>query len=119
MALEQMVEEGVTFRPLYGRILVKLSAAPDRSRGGVLLAPGSRLDESGTRDAKVLAVASSRPLQTGDRPSHGISVGDRVVIGQFSGVTLPWLGKEYLCVEADQVYGVLEYQEEAEPEEVF
>ncbi len=85
----------MNFQPLGNRVLVERLADVTTTASGIII-----------------------PDNAKEKPSHGqivaiseevedINVGDTVVFGKYSGNELSLDGKEYLILEADELFGIM------------
>ena len=57
--------------------------------------------------AKVIAIGSGRTLKDGKKVALDVKVGDRVLIGKYSGSEVKLDGTEYLILKEDDVLGIV------------
>ena len=58
--------------------------------------------------AEVIAIGSGRTLKDGEKVALEVKVGDRVLIGKYSGSEVKLDGTEYLILKEDDVLGIVE-----------
>ena len=58
--------------------------------------------------AEVIAIGSDRTLKDGKKVALDVKVGDRVLIGKYSGSEVKLDGTEYLILKEDDVLGIVE-----------
>jgi chaperonin GroES len=58
--------------------------------------------------AEVIAIGSGRTLKDGKKVALDVKVGDRVLIGKYSGSEVKLDGTEYLILKEDEVLGIVE-----------
>ncbi len=93
------------FRPLHDRILVKRVEAEERSKGGIII-PDSAKEKP--IEAEVIAVGNGKHLEDGKIRSLEVKVGNKVLIGKYSGTEIKIEGVEHVILREDEVLGVLE-----------
>lgn len=101
----------VKFRPTGDRILVKRDAAPAKTESGLLHIPETfYIYEHPPQWGVVLAVGPGRRhKRTGARVEHeGLRVGDRVMIGKFTGHDLEIGGEQVMVSKIEDVLAVEE-----------
>ena len=91
-------------RPLADRILVKREEPSETVKGGIII-PDSAKEKP--QEAKVVAVGPGR-TEDGKRVPLELKVGDRVLIGKYSGTEVKIDGDEHLILREDDVLAVLE-----------
>jgi chaperonin GroES len=97
----------VKIRPLGDRILVKrLDEDKEQRTAGGIIIPDTAKEKP--MEAKVEAVGPGRRLEDGKLVKLDVKVGDRVLIGKYSGTDVKLDGEEYLIMREDDVLGVIE-----------
>jgi chaperonin GroES len=92
-------------KPLRDRILVKRVEEAEQKIGGIIV-PDSAKEKP--QQAEVKAVGSGRVLESGERVPLNVKVGDKVLVGKWSGTDVKIDGEDYLILKEDDVLGVLE-----------
>ena len=95
----------MNIRPLHDRVIVKRTEVESKSAGGIVLT-GSAAEKS-TR-GEILAVGSGKILDSGDVRGLDVSVGDKIIFGQYAGSTVKIDGEELLILSESEIFGVLE-----------
>ena len=95
----------MTIRPLYDRIVVKRMEEKQQMRGGLHI-PDSAQEKP--QEAEVIAVGKGKRLEDGKVEPLDLKVGDRILLGKYSGSDIKLDGQELLIVREDEVLGVLE-----------
>ena len=72
-------------RPLDDRVVVKPVEAEERTAGGIVLPDAAK--EKPQR-GKVVAVGPGKLLDSGDRGTLSVAVGDEVIYGKYSGTDI-------------------------------
>ena len=91
-------------KPLQDRILIKRLGAKDTSPGGIVIPESAK---EVTREAEVLAVGDGlRDDKTGRRTPIDVEVGDRVLVGKFSGYNIEIEGRPLCIIRETEVFGV-------------
>ena len=91
-------------RPLHDRILVKRLEEGESVQGGIII-PDTAKEKP--QQGEVAGVGNGKLLESGDRASIDVKVGDRILFGKYSGSEIKVNGQEYLIVREDEVLGVL------------
>ena len=91
-------------RPLHDRILVKRIEEGESRQGGIII-PDTAKEKP--QQGEVMGVGKGKLLDSGDRASIDVKVGDRILFGKYSGSEIKVKGEEYLIVREDEILGVL------------
>lgn len=92
-------------RPLYDRVLAKRVAEQEKTSGG-LFVPDNAKEKS--LEATVISVGSGRLLATGAIQPVAVKVGDKILIGKYSGSDVKLVGTDHLILREDDILAVLE-----------
>ena len=95
----------MTIQPLHDRIVVKRMEEKQQMQGGLHI-PDSAQEKP--QEAVVSAVGKGKRLDDGKIVPLDVKVGDRVLLGKYSGSDITVDGQEYLIVREDEVLGVVE-----------
>ena len=93
----------VTFRPLADKVLVKPSAAEEKSAGGIYIPDAAKQKPI---DGEVIAVGPGRVLDDGSRSEMTVKAGDRVLYSKYGGTEVKLDGEEYVILDEDQIYAI-------------
>ena len=92
-------------RPLYDRIVVKRIEETQKMQGGLHI-PDSAQEKP--QEGEVMAVGKGKRLEDGKLVSLDVKVGDRVLLGKYSGSEITLDGQDYLIIREEEVLGILE-----------
>jgi len=92
-------------RPLYDRILVKRLDPAEEVRGGIII-PDSAKEKP--MEAEVMAVGDGKVNDDGKNTPLQVKVGDRILVGKYSGTDIKFDDQEYLILREDEVLAVVE-----------
>jgi len=92
-------------KPLRDRVLVKRIEETEQKVGNIIV-PDSAKEKP--QQAEVVAVGSGRLLDNGERVAPAVKVGNKVLIGKWSGTDVKIDGEEYLIMKEDDILGVIE-----------
>jgi chaperonin GroES len=92
-------------RPLYDRILAKRLAEEQKTPGGLFIPDSAR---EKPLEALVIAVGAGRVLDSGMTQPLSVKVGDKVLIGKYSGSDVKVEGEDHIILREDDVLAVLE-----------
>ena len=90
-------------RPLGDKVVVKVLTAEERTAGGIVLPDSAREKPS---QGKVVAVGPGRVLETGERASVQVSVGDTVIFSKYGGNEVKLEGEELLILDQESIYAI-------------
>lgn len=95
----------MSIRPLHDRVVVKRLETETTSPGGIVI-PDNAKEKPIT--AEVVAVGPGKPLDNGSVRPMSVKVGDKVLIGKYSGNDVKIGGVEHVVLREDEIMGVLE-----------
>ena len=95
----------MSIRPLHDRVVVKRLDAETSSPGGIVIPDNAKEKPI---MAEVVAVGFGKPLSNGDVRPMSVKVGDKVLIGKYSGNEVKLDGVEHVVLREDEILGVLE-----------
>ncbi len=93
-------------KPIKDNIVVKRLEESDEKKVGSIIIPDTAKEKPMT--AEVIAIGSGRTLKDGKKVALEVKVGDRVLIGKYSGSEVKLDGTEYLILKEDEVLGIVE-----------
>jgi chaperonin GroES len=99
------MEEGMRFRPLHDRAVVKRIDAEEKTVGGIII-PDTAKEKP--QQGEVIALGPGGRDETGKLVPIDLKVGDRVLFGKWSGTEVKLDGIEYLIMKESDIMGVLE-----------
>lgn len=94
----------MNIKPLADRVVVKMAEAEEVSKGGIILAGAAKEKPS---VAKVVAVGKGGMVD-GHEVTMELKVGDKVLVGQYSGSKVKLDGEEYTIVRQSEVLAIVE-----------
>ncbi len=92
--------------PITDNIVAKRIEESDEKKVGSIIIPDTAKEKPTT--AEVIAIGSGRTLKDGKKVALEVKVGDRVLIGKYSGSEVKLDGTEYLILKEDDVLGIVE-----------
>ncbi len=95
----------MNIRPLHDRVVVRRLEEETTSAGGIVL-PDSAAEKPS--QGEVLSVGPGKILDNGKVSEVDVSVGDKVIFGQYGGSTVKVDGEELLILTESEIFGVLE-----------
>ena len=91
-------------KPLYDRILVRRLDPKEEIKGGIII-PDTAKEKP--MEGKVVAVGAGKLDKTGKRIPLEVKVGDKVLIGKYSGQEVKIDDVEHVIIKEDEVLGIL------------
>jgi chaperonin GroES len=92
-------------KPIKDNIVVKRLEEEEKKVGSIII-PDTAKEKPLT--AEVVAVGSGRTLKDGKKVPLEVKVGDKVLVGKYSGSEVKLDGTEYLILREDEVLGVVD-----------
>lgn len=96
----------MALRPLHNRIVVERSQVGEQKSVGGIIIPDSAKEKP--QEATVIAVGPGKMDDDGKRLVLDVKVGDRILIGKYSGTEIKVDGKEVVILTEDEVLAVIE-----------
>ena len=94
----------MNIRPLSDRVVVKLTEAEEKTKTGILLTAAA---QEKPQVAEVVAVGPGG-LVNGNEVEMTVKVGDKVIVGKYSGTVVKLDGEEYMIVSQSDILAVIE-----------
>ena len=94
----------MSIRPLHDRVLVRRLEEETKSAGGIFI-PDSAAEKPS--QGEVLAVGPGKKLESGGVQAMDLTVGDKVLFGQYAGSAVKLDGEELLIMSESEVFGVV------------
>jgi len=91
-------------RPLHDRILAKRIDEGEQVKGGIII-PDTAKEKP--LEAEVIAVGDGKILDKGERIPLDVKVGDRILIGKYTGTEVKIQDVEYIILREEEVLGVI------------
>lgn len=95
----------MNIKPLDDRIVVKQSAAEEKTAGGIVL-PDSAKEKP--QRGKVISMGPGKQLDSGQRAAMSVKVGDEVYYGRYSGTEVEVDGEKLVILRESDVLAVLD-----------
>jgi chaperonin GroES len=94
----------VNIRPLNDRVLVKRLEQQEQVRGGIII-PDTAKEKP--QEAEVIAVGPGKLTDDGKRAAMDVQVGDRVLMGKYSGSEIKYEDNDYVILREDEILAVI------------
>ncbi len=91
-------------QPLHDRLLLKRVEAKQEKRGGIII-PDTAKEKP--MEGKVIAVGTGRVEKDGKRIPLEVKVGDKVLVGKYSGTEIKIDDVEHVILREDEVLGII------------
>jgi chaperonin GroES len=96
--------QNLNIKPLADRVLVKRLEEEEQKIGGIII-PDTAKEKP--QEAEVVAVGPGK-TEEGKRVALEVKVGDKVLIGKYSGTEVKLAGEEYLIMREDDILAIVE-----------
>jgi chaperonin GroES len=93
------------FRPLHDRVVIRRVEEEQKTKGGIII-PDTAQEKP--MQGEVVAVGPGARDDKGDLITLGVSVGDRVLFGKWSGTEVKLDGEDLLIMKESDIMGVVE-----------
>jgi chaperonin GroES len=94
----------VNIRPLHDRVLVKRVELQEQVRGGIII-PDTAKEKP--QEAEVVAVGPGKANDEGKRTPLEVQVGDRILMGKYSGSEIKIDDNDYVIVREDEILAII------------
>jgi chaperonin GroES len=92
-------------RPLHDRIVAQRIAEETKTSGGLFIPDNAK---EKPLEAIVIAVGSGKLLEDGKIQALTVKVGDRVLIGKYTGSEVKLDGADHIILREDDILAILE-----------
>ena len=94
-----------SIKPLGDKILVQRVKPEEKTASGIF-PPESAKEKP--QEAKILAIGDGKILDSGERSTFQVKVGDTVLLGKWGGTELKLNDEDVLIITEDDVLGIVE-----------
>jgi len=91
-------------KPLYDRILVRRLDLKEEVKGGIII-PDTAKEKP--MEGKVVAVGAGKLDKSGKRIPLEVKIGDKVLVGKYSGQEVKIDDAEHVILKEDEVLGII------------
>lgn len=91
-------------RPLHDRVLVKRLEIDEEVRGGIII-PDTAKEKP--QEAEVVAVGPGKLQDDGNRQPMDVNVGDRALVGKYSGSDIKIDGENYVILREEEILAIV------------
>src|SRR6266480_1995499 len=93
------------FKPLHDRVLMEVVEEKESVKGGIVI-PDTAKEKP--QEGQVVAVGSGKKEKDGKVIPLDVKVGDRILLGKYSGTEIRIDDEDYLILREEEVLGVIE-----------
>lgn len=93
-----------SIKPLGDKVVVKLTEAEEKTASGIYLPDSAKKKPT---EGEVVAVGNGRTLDSGEKNTLSVKVGDRVLFSKYGGNEVTIDGEDLTILDEDQVYAIL------------
>ncbi len=93
-----------SIKPLGDKVVVKLTEAEEKTASGIFLPDSAKKKPT---EGEVVAVGNGRTLDSGEKNTLSVKVGDRVLFSKYGGNEVTIDGEDLTILDEDQVYAIL------------
>ncbi len=97
----------MAFKPLHDRVLVRRVEGDEKTKGGLII-PDSAKEKPA--EGMVIACGEGARKDSGELIEMGVSAGDKVLFGKWSGTEVTIDGEELLIMKESDILGIIEDQ---------
>ena len=91
-------------RPLFDKVVLKKAEAEETTKGGIILTGAAKEKP----DVSVVVAVGEGGIVDGKEVKMVLSVGDKVIVGKYSGTEVKLDGEEYTVVSQSDILAVVE-----------
>ena len=91
-------------KPLLDRVVIKMIEAEETTKGGIILASGSK---EKPQIAEVIEVGPGG-IVDGEKVEMQVKKGDKVITSKYAGTEVKYQGEEYIIVKQSDILAIVE-----------
>ena len=95
----------MNIRPLHDRVVAKRKEREEEIRGGIIIPD---IAKEKPQEAEVIAVGPGKLDDKGNRSTLDVKVGDRVLIGKYSGSEIKLGDQDLIILREDEILAVIQ-----------
>lgn len=100
----------MAFKPLHDRVLVRRVESNDKTKGGLII-PESAKEKPA--EGIIVACGEGARKDSGELIEMGVTVGDKVLFGKWSGTEVSVGGEDLLIMKESDILGIITEDEAA------
>jgi chaperonin GroES len=93
-----------TVKPLGDRVFVKVSAAEEKTAGGIILPDNAK---EKPQIGEIMQVGPGKMTEKGDRQALEVKTGDKVLYSKYAGTDIKLGGDEYVLLSEKDILAVV------------
>jgi chaperonin GroES len=97
--------DGMGFRPLHDRVVVRRIEGEEKSKGGIII-PDTAKEKP--QQGEIVAVGPGARDESGKVNALDVKVGDKVLFGKWSGTEVKIDGDDLLIMKESDILGILD-----------
>jgi chaperonin GroES len=105
-----MEDQGMSFRPLHDRVVVRRVDSDEKTAGGIIIPDTAQEKPS---EGEIVAVGTGARAEDGSVTPMDVKAGDRVLFGKWSGTEVTIDDEELLIMKESDIMGVIEAKKRA------
>jgi len=94
----------MAIKPLYDRVLLKRCEPAETMKGGIII-PDTAKEKP--MEAQVVAVGEGKFAEDGKRMPMSVAVGNKVLIGKYTGTEVKIDGEDHVIVREDEILAIV------------
>ena len=94
----------MSIKPLYDRVLLKRSEPAETVKGGIIIQDTAK---EKPMEAEVIAVGEGKFTDDGKRLPMSVKVGDKVIIGKYTGTEIKVECVDHVIVREDEILAIV------------
>lgn len=94
----------MNLKPLGDKVVIEVMEQEEKTAGGIFLPDAAKKKP---QTGKIVAVGTGRVLDNGKRNDLNVKVGEKVIFSKYGGNEVNVDGKEYMILDEDQIYAIL------------
>jgi chaperonin GroES len=92
-------------KPLHDRVIVSRIEEQETTKGGIII-PDTAKEKPA--EGKIVAVGDGKTLESGEKQTLTVKVGDRILFGKYAGTEINIDGEEHLIMREDDIIAIVE-----------
>ncbi|MGB3555352.1 MAG: co-chaperone GroES [Jannaschia sp.] len=94
----------MAFKPLHDRVLVRRVESDEKTKGGLII-PDTAKEKPA--EGEIVSVGEGARKDSGELIAPGVSAGDKILFGKWSGTEVQVDGEELLIMKESDILGII------------
>jgi chaperonin GroES len=94
----------MAFKPLHDRVVVRRTESEEKTKGGLIIPDNAKEKPA---EGEIVAVGEGARKDSGELIPMGVSAGDRILFGKWSGTEITLDGEELLIMKESDILGII------------